>query len=141
MRSLLPSKKKLEIKLQGKIGIDTHIVVLLGDNGPIDKSNHLLNNSFYPCLEEREFFRYSINLSLRCSEIIQIRLVEHEGVVMQAEKMTGIGIFLELQECVPITVASRSIDPFQDGAWRQLTLHHVSRQEMRVRASRKILTL
>jgi len=52
--------------------------------------------------------------------------MKHVRVVMEAEKMSRVGGFLNCKQGVPVAAASRGVDPFQNSACRELTLCRVS---------------
>lgn len=94
------------------------------DDWPIDQANHFLNDSLDPNLEHRQLLGYSVDHCVSCGHVVEIRLMEHKRVVMEAEKMARIGGFFNTEESVP--VAGRSgcigVDPFEDGAGGELAL-------------------
>jgi hypothetical protein len=88
------------------------------------QSDHLLDNDLYPDLQHGQLLRYAIDDCLACSHVVQIRLVEHEGVVVKPEKMSSVRCLLNSQQCIPIARGLRRVcvDPFKNCACGKLAL-------------------
>jgi hypothetical protein len=100
------------------------LVVRHADDWPIDQAHHFLNDRLDPNLEHGHLCGYSVDDCLACGHVVEIRLMEHEGIVVQAEEVASVRRFLHCEEVIPITGGSRSVgvDPFEDGASRKLAL-------------------
>ena len=68
--------------------------MLHGDNWPIDQADHLLGDSFDPSLEHGELRRDSVNDGVGCGHVVEIGLMEHEGIMVKPEKMACVCSFL-----------------------------------------------
>jgi len=54
------------------------------------QSHHLLSNNFYPDLEHGQLRRHPIDGGSRCSDVVQVCLMEHERIMVKAEKMSRV---------------------------------------------------
>lgn len=85
------------------------------------QSDHFTKDRLYPSLDERILARYTIDYhgGLFGS---QIGLMEHEGIVVEAEQVAGIRILLQSKERGEIAGSGRGGNPFCDCASRSVTL-------------------
>lgn len=51
-------------------------------DGPVDKANHFLDNSFYPDLKHGQLLGYAVDDRVACGHVVKIGLMEHEGIVV-----------------------------------------------------------
>jgi len=74
------------------------VVVLEGDDGPVDEAGHLIKDRLDPHLEERVLAGSAVDNSAGDIGVSQVGLVEHEGVVVQTEKVARVGGTLDVKE-------------------------------------------
>jgi hypothetical protein len=88
------------------------------------QSDHLLDNDLYPDLEHRQLLGYTVDCRFGGSHIVQICLMEHEGVMVKAEKMSRVRCLLNIQQSVPIARGLRrvGVDPFKNCTSGKLAL-------------------
>ncbi len=83
------------------------------------QSHHLLDDCLTPCLEHRELLGDAVDGGGASSHVVQVGLVKHVWVVVEAHKMANVGVFLDSEERIPITAAGRSVDPLGNCAgWK-----------------------
>ncbi len=69
------------------------------------------------------------------SDVVQICLMEHEGIVVKPEKMSRVRGFFDSEQIVPIARGLRCIgvDPFENCASGELALENVSLRNLQGR--------
>ena len=58
------------------------------------QSDHLLYDRLNPCLEHGQLCANTVDGSFSGCLVVQVGLVEHVRVVVEPEKMTGVGVLL-----------------------------------------------
>ena len=98
--------------------------MLLRNDRPSHQAHHLLDNDFDPDLKHGQLLGDTVDDGVPCRHVIQVGLMEHEWVMVKAEKMARVGGFFDGQQVIPITRGSRSVgvDPFKDRTGRKLAL-------------------
>lgn len=94
-----------------------NLVLWKGDDRPVGQPVHFLSDDLDPGFNKRHLSRLRSNRNLGLIVFLQVGLVEHVRIVMKTQEISSVCHLCVLEECVEISIATRSLDPLPGGAF------------------------